>query len=443
MMDPRRDLIRRLLFGGLAVLLGVCPAAADAQSKPAPRPATRAAAPTNLAIVPNAIQDLKVPMQITAQGTSEAPHIFVLQDCNGDGYPELEPLKSCKNPLVDKPARFENGWLHAELKFDALPDVPKNKALWVSVCASANVREGCADAYFVVGGERCALWQTVKAVIGGGECDPKLGDLISTSRGGLRIARRFAVRVALVDDGEKGDKAPTARWLDGGADATGVAWKDEHTLLVTRAAPREASSARTTTWKEGDAGLWELPLDKGEARKVWAPPSGFKARAALPLRDGATVLVLLEDDKSEAAPHRVVLVRAGKTIQEFDLPVAVIRLLSASADGSDLLGESLGEGGADLVVSRVRLPRGDSYIIPGAGLVRVSLQRPRSGPLAGLAAIDYEDVATRNGWDIALVDGNAQAVREIAVAQGDSWAPAWSPSGRWLAWLEEMTGEKR
>lgn len=63
-------------------------------------------------------------------------------------------------------------------------------------------------------------------------------------------------------------------------------------------------------------------------------------------------------------------------------------------------------------------------------------------PARDVVALDYEDVTSDNGWDLALVDGQGQGIARISMGDGDAWLPAWSPDGKQLAFLEEVSQPK-
>src|SRR5436305_2467319 len=228
--------------------------------------------PKGLEIVPNAIQDLEQSMIIRVTGipSGETVHLQVLQDCNGDDRPDPQGMANCKSPLRewDSPQAGAEGVIdHLDLKTLGNTDFLENHKLWLR--ATRKGSNQAVDALFGLVKDPCTFWQSLLATFKPGPC--RLGRLMQAllqHRGAaiMKSPDRFEVR--RLDLGKEPFR-PIA--VPGTPGATGLAWLNDKTLLVT-VAPAT-----------GPSRLLRVPLSGGDAKVLWEGTAGDARIATAPL----------------------------------------------------------------------------------------------------------------------------------------------------------------
>lgn len=152
----------------------------DASELPDPGP------PAWLEVEPVAIQrnDDHVTVEVGGIPQGGVVKLQVLQDCNGDGMPELYSVENCRSPLYerDSVAAGSRNIVVDRLAFDHLAKngVPRNTSLWLRVS-----RPGSQQARQVLFGlvdDSCSLWESVIEAFLGGDCNPHLAQALRQHR---------------------------------------------------------------------------------------------------------------------------------------------------------------------------------------------------------------------------------------------------------------------
>jgi hypothetical protein len=390
--------------------------------------------PAGLEVEPNAIQDLTQPMAVRVAGIPRGgtAHLQVLQDCDGDDRPDLHGTADCTSPLYEwdsVPADFDG--VSDRLDFQALrakgKELPLDRRLWLRAS-----RGGSSQALYALFGlvkDPCTLWQSVLATFQRGPCRLGLTQALLQHRGAASwTLGRYEVR--RLDLGTEPFR-PAA--VPGTLDATGVAWLEAGTLLVT-VAPRTGPARLLRVPLAGPAEtLWEVPA--GDARPVTAPlalPGGRIAfvRQAL----GASSALLSVWEKGAVDPAR-----------DLALPGGIHQLASVDRGGDQILALALGAEQNRPAFLRIDLA---ARTVENLGFHPALYQAVFGAPgsTAGENAIvAFEDNSGQTGWDLALVDASGKLLKDVQSRPQNDLLPAWQPrlagGAGALAYLAEVGAE--
>ena len=384
---------------------------------------------------PNAIQKPTRPMAITVHGIPEGQTVWleVLQDCDGDDQPERN-VAGCDSPLRGwkSPPAGTGGVVSTRLEVDDLKLLPRNRGLWLRAARDAQTRPA-GQAKFGVMDNPCGLWRTAVQAFFGGVCDPNLSQALRRHRGGdvdLRDltfeVRRLAVPAAPETALEEPVAVPNTRG------ASGVAWLDARTLLVTVTTPAQGEASHPP-------GLYRVSLG-GKAELLWATKEGDAllptAPRALPDDRVAFVRQRLIGEPAANEPAATLNVwRRGELARTIDLPDPIHQLVGADAAGTQVLALTLGTDDNRPTFLRVDLATGEIEDIGyHNGLYHAALRSPAGGP----SVISVEDNAGQSGWFLFLADGQGKWLRDLVKRSQADLLPTWRPDGGEIAYLAQV-----
>ncbi len=415
-----------LIFGTAFILL----AAAQA---PDPGP------PAWVEVDPNAIQNADQPMQIDVGGIPQGQTVTlqILQDCNSDHRPDLRGQGDCKSPLVARNSSKAGSRNRVEdsLDFIALEksgtSLPRNRALWLRASRPGS-QQGVLTLFGLVD-DPCTLWQATLEVFRLGACSKSgVAQALRRHRGPLGFEEKtFEVR--RLDPA--GDAPPVS--IAGTRGATGVAWLNAQTLVVTAA--------------EAGSKLLRVPL-QGEPTVLWKDPAqdGLSAAAPLALPGGpsgekiAFVRQRLPGQESaEGRPVAFLSLWTGGSMDpahDVVLPFRIQQLLASSPDGRQILALSLGIG--ENLPSFLQIDLAERTV-QNLGYSPTLYQIAFRSPETGASVVSFEDVATDHGWDLVLADDKGRLVKDLQARKQDDILPAWQPDGKSLAYLAEIEAKEK
>jgi hypothetical protein len=415
-----------LILGTAFILIAAVPA-----SDPGP--------PAWVEVDPNAIQNADQPMRIDVGGIPQGQTVKlqILQDCNGDHRPDLRGQGDCKSPLYarDSSKAGARNMVEDHLDFNALEksgaSLPRNRALWLRASRPGS-RQGVLTLFGLVD-DPCTLWQATLEVFRLGACSKSgVAQALRRHRGPLGFeAKTFEVRS--LDPAGDAPAVPIA----GTRGATGVAWLDARTLVVTAT--------------EGGSKLLRVPLE-GEPTVLWKDPAqdGLSAAAPLALPGGLSgekiAFVRQRLTGQEFAEGRPVaflsLWADGKIDPAHDvvLPFRIQQLLASSPDGRQILALSLGIG--ENLPSFLQIDLAERTV-QNLGYSPTLYQVAFRSPRAGASVVSFEDVATDQGWDLVLADDKGRLLKDLQARKQDDILPAWQPDGKSLAYLAEIDPKEK
>ncbi len=391
--------------------------------------------PAWVEVDPNAIQNAGQPMRIDVGGIPQGQTVTIqiLQDCNGDHRPDLRGQGDCKSPLYARDSRKAGArnLVEDHLDFTALEKsgatLPRNRALWLRVSRPGS-RQGVLTLFGLVD-DPCTLWQATLEVFRLGACGKSgVAQALRRHRGPLGFEEKtFEVR----NLDPAGDTPPVP--VAGTRGATGVAWLDARTLVVTAT--------------EAGSKLLRVPLE-GEPTVLWKDPGqdGLSAAAPLALPGGKIAFVrqrLSGQESAEGRPVAVLSLWAGGSIdpaQDVVLPFRIQQLLASSADGRQILALSLGIG--ENLPSFLQIDLADRTV-QNLGYSPTLYQVAFRSPATGASVVSFEDVSTDHGWDLVLADDKGRLVKDLQARKQDDILPAWQPDGKSLAYLAEVEAKEK
>lgn len=416
-------MLRELLaFGAAAILIAAVPA-----SDPGP--------PAWVEVDPNAIETVDRPMRIDVGGIPQGRtvRLQILQDCNGDHRPDLRGQGDCRSPLYarDSNKAGSRNLVEDSLDFRALEksgtSLPRNQALWLRASRPGS-RHGILTLFGLVD-DPCTLWQATLEVFRLGSCSKSgVAQALRRHRGPLGFeAKTFEVR--FLDSA--GDAPPVS--IAGTRGATGVAWLNARTLVVT------ATGAGSK--------LLRVPLE-GEPTVLWEDPAqdGLSAAAPLALPGGRIAFVRQRLPGQESAEGRPVALLSlwadGRIDPAHDvvLPFRIQQLLASSPEGRQILALSLGIG--ENLPSFLQIDLAERTV-QNLGYSNTLYQVAFRSPETGVSVVSFEDVSTDHGWDLVLADDKGRLMKDLQARKQDDILPAWQPDGKSLAYLAEVEAKEK
>lgn len=205
--------------------------------------------------------------------------------------------------------------------------------------------------------------------------------------------------------------------------ATGAAWDGPNAVLVTLG----ARSAEPGLYRIDLATLVRTPLykpirDTELVAPLALPSSRDRTSAVVEEREGVSTLLVLS---------------GGKVQRNIPLGASVHQLLRSDPSGQEVLGVRRGLTGVELFT--VALTTG-LEITGGDAPLLLAFMRASSD---GLGVLDYEDVATADGWELLLIDQGGKPLRELLVGPGHDLLPSWRNDGGELLYLGQIDDERK
>jgi hypothetical protein len=391
--------------------------------------------PAWVEVDPNAIQRADQPMRIDVGGIPQGQTVTIqiLQDCNGDHRPDLRGQGDCKSPLYARNSSKSGSrnLVEDSLDFIALEksgtSLPRNQALWLRVSRPSS-QQGVLTLFGLVD-DPCTLWQATLEAFRLGACSKSaVSQALRRHRGPLGFeAKMFEVR--RLDPA--GDAPPAS--IAGTRGATGVAWLDAQTLVVTTA--------------EAGSKLLRVPLE-GEPTVLWqdAAQDGLSVAAPLTLPGDKIAFVrqrLSGQESTEGRPVAFLSLWAdGKIDPAHDvvLPFRIQQLLASSPDGRQILALSLGIGENLPTFLQIDLAE---RTVQNLGYSPTLYQVAFRSPKNGASVVSFEDVSTDHGWDLVLADDKGRLLKDLQARKQDDILPVWQPDGQSLAYLAEVEAKEK
>lgn len=410
-----------LILGTIFILIAAVPA-----SDPGP--------PAWVEVDPNAIETVGQPMRIDVGGIPQGQtvRLQILQDCNGDHRPDLRGQGDCRSPLYarDSSKAGSRNRVADSLDFNVLEksgtSLPRNRALWLRASRPGS-RQGVLTLFGLVD-DPCTLWQATLEVFRLGACSKgSVAQALRRHRGPLGFEEKtFEVRRLDPD----ADAPPVS--IAGTRGATGVAWLDAQTLVVTAT--------------EAGSKLLRVPLE-GEPTVLWQDPAPDGLSAAAPLAlpggpSGETIAFVRQrlpgQESAEGRPVAFLSLWTGGRIDpahDVVLPFRVQQLLASSPDGRQILALSLGIG--ENLPSFLQIDLAERTV-QNLGYSNTLYQVAFRSPGTGVSVVSFEDVSTDHGWDLVLADGKGRLMKDLQARKQDDILPAWQPDGKNIAYLAEV-----
>lgn len=392
--------------------------------------------PAWVEVDPNAIEKIDQPMQINVGGIPQGQTVTlqILQDCNGDHRPDLQGQGDCKSPLYARDSSKADARNRVEdyLDFAALEKsgtaLPRNRALWLRASRPGS-RQGVLSLFGLVD-DPCTLWQATLEAFHLGACSKSaVAQALRRHRGPLGFEEK-TFEVSLLDPAGNAPPVPIA----GTRGATGVAWLNEQTLVVTAT--------------EAGSKLLRVPL-QGEPTVLWKDPApdGLAAAAPLALPGGKIAFVRQRPPGQEAADGPAVAILSlwadGKINRAHDvaLPFRIQQLLTSSPDGRQILALSLGIG--ENLPSFLQIDLAERTV-QNLGYSNTFYQVAFRSPKTAVSVVSFEDVSTDQGWDLVLVDDKGHFMKDLqARKKMDDILPVWQPDGKSIAYLAEVEAKEK
>jgi hypothetical protein len=392
--------------------------------------------PAWVEVDPNAIEKIDQPMQINVGGIPQGQTVTlqILQDCNGDHRPDLQGQGDCKSPLytrdsskADSRNRVEDYLDFAALEKSGTP-LPRNRALWLRASRPGS-KQGVLSLFGLVD-DPCTLWQSTLEVFHLGACSKSaVAQALRRHRGPLGFEEKtFEVR--LLDPA--GGAPPVS--IAGTRGATGVAWLNEQTLVVTAT--------------DSGSRLLRVPL-QGEPAVLWKDPApdGLSIAAPLALPGNKIAFVRQRPPGQESADGPAVAILSlwadGKINRARDvaLPFRIQQLLKSSPDGRQILALTLGIG--ENLPSFLQIDLAERTV-QSLGYSNNLYQVAFRSPKAAVSVVSFEDVSTDQGWDFVLVDDKGHFMKDLqARKKKDDILPVWQPDGKSIAYLAEVEAKEK
>ncbi|MEE8585221.1 MAG: hypothetical protein V3T83_10265 [Acidobacteriota bacterium] len=414
--------------------------------------------PTRLEVEPNAIQRLDRPMYIEVGGVAHGGTVFlqILQDCDGDGQPDTSGKEKCRSPVyerqsveADSDAVVRDRLDFEELKNQHSVEIPSGRTLWLRAYPSKS-SQAYLQVIFGLVIDPCDLWESLKDMFFGGECDPHLAQALRRHRGpaGLEDLTFEVQRVAL----EPENSEPVT--IVGTRGATGVAWLDSGNLLVTLAptAPSEddldleailGEEGEKEPEPEVEPGLYKVPLDGGRREALWkpAPDDDWMPTAPLPLPGGRVAFARQRLARAYEGTAAYVSVAGPDGFQKgVALPYKVHQLVGSDASGRYVLALTLGFGEVRPAFLKVDLKE-ESYEY--VGYHNALYHAAFRSPSGGVSVVAFEDNSGQNGWELVLVDAHGSYSRGVRTREEHDLLPSWKPDGKELAYLAQVAEKSR
>jgi hypothetical protein len=428
---PRRRCPRALCAGAAATLAALV---AEGMARGDPPPAVE--------ITPNAIEKPREPMEIAIQGAPrQTLYLFILRNCDNDwNTPEIIPRGGCDPRILSRPIELDDrGHWNERKLMTAVPASLYGQKLWIRVSPNPDGRWPYGDAMFTMVSEPCSVWDTVVELFSDDRCQADIQKTLRPQMGGSDERPAVAMEVRrLVRDPATGAWSKPER-VPGTRGATGVAWADAQTLLVTVGRVEEdAAAAVDELPRAARPGLYRMDAASGKGELLLSAGDEEILAAPFAVRTDYIVFVRERVVAGRDGTVATLAVRSrGRILREIPLRRTVHQILAADAGKRSVLAYSRWHGVPALL--RIDLRTG---AVTHLGLAEQLFHAVMRAPGGSQAAVALEDNAGYNGWDLILVDEKGHLAEELAVGPGEDLMPAWRPERMELVYLGQAERAK-
>jgi hypothetical protein len=391
-------------------------------------------------ITPNAIQQRDVPMLIDLAGApGQTLYLFILRDCDGNAAtPELRGTERCVTPLHEQMAVLDGtGRRQVELRFEKNLHLPGNQNLWLRASSVPAGDRAYQDAVFGLVDEPCSLWATVISAFGLGSCSSGLGEAFGPQRSHDDQRPAVALEARRLVIPPDGTPAGDPVSVPGTRGATGVAWLDPGTLLVTvGASEQDIVPVDDDAPEPVPPGLYRIDVATGKGQRLVQP--GERETLAAPFALGGDAIVFARESvvvRADGSVATLTVLRGNRVTREIPLRRSIHQILAMDPRGRSVLAYSRWQGIPILL--QIDLLTG---AVADLGFPPQLFHAVMRMPGSSQAVVALEDNAGYNGWDLILVDGSGHLAQELAVGPSEDLMPAWRPGRREIVYLGQ-TGE--
>jgi hypothetical protein len=388
-------------------------------------------------ITPNAIQQRDAPMRVDLVGApGQTLHLFVLRDCDGNAAtPELRGNQGCVTPLHTQTFVLDEiGHRQVELRFDKNPHLPGNQNLWLRVSSVPAGDRAYQDAVFGLVNDPCSLWATIISAFGAGSCSYGVGEAFGPQRSPDDQRPAVALEARRLVIPSDGTPAGNPVSVPGTRGATGVAWLDSGTLLVTVGTSEQDIVPVDDAPEPAPPGLYRIDVAIGKGQRLVQPREG--ETLAAPFALGGDAIVFVRESvgvRADGSVATLTVLRGNGVTREIPLRRSIHQILAADPRGRSVLAYSRWQGIPTLL--RIDLGTG---AVADLGFPPQLFHAVMRMPGSSQAVVALEDNAGYNGWDLILVDGSGHLAQELAVGPSEALMPGWRPGRREIVYLGQV-----
>jgi hypothetical protein len=367
---------------------------------------------------PTGVQRSDVPMKVVIKGAPGAEVTFnVLQSCNGDGRASLTSTGACQSPVYSWKVKLQFRDNDTRLDFTAHPEIPKGVYLTLEAFANGDRANGVLMIFALDQGD-CTLWKTLFDLLRRGTCAPSLQEAFfkTYGPGTPPSLEELAVHIARPDGTDPEILLETEN-------ATGVAWRGNEGLWVTRAASSGAAARRPVPV---ESGLYLYDLSAMQTKKVWA--AGTRTPTApLSLSDGRVAFAL---QASGSRPAEVIVWQDQGPQLRIPVPHNLYRLVAADRTGDRIWGVTLRDDGPRFV----EIDLAERRVVDWAWN-ESAYRAVGSSPDGRAAIVERSNPIGEGDWDLRLITADGE--RDFSATKGPDILAVWQPDGRKVAFLKK------
>lgn len=393
--------------------------------------------PPAVEIMPNAIETPDEPMEIAIHGApGQKLYLFILRNCDNDwNTPEVAPRPGCDPRISTRQIELNaNGQWREHKRIAEVPADLYGQKLWLRVSLNPDGRWPYGDAMFTMVSELCSVWDTVIHLFTHNPCETDIQATLlpqrhhDENRPAVLLEARILTDALAINQWRQPKPVPSTRG------ATGVAWADANTLLVTvghmgtHSTPQGKRSSRTSLLAPG---LYRINTVTNRRKRLARAAEGEILTAPYAVSPEVIVFVRERAMVPEGGTVATLAVwKRGRVLNEFPLRYTVHQILGSSSDRMRVLVYSRWNGIPTLL--QIDLNTG---AVTNFSFVPQLFHAAMRAPGSDKAAIAVHDNAGHDGWDIILTSGNGTLIKDLIVGPGDDLMPAWHPAGNKFAFL--------
>jgi hypothetical protein len=418
----------------------------------------RPRAPQRVQIVPNAIQDPNVPLEVRIQNgePKQQLYLFILRSCDGDdsdpeigmynGKDECEPLWR-KEVTLGIAGDYRDKLPLNELSQNGQPllePLPVNTPLWLRVSATPSGKRYKRDTMFMIAADPCTVWRTLLNPFTRGRCHTGVTQAFMPQKGIVEELPHEALQVRRMDIARwrAGDKRAAMRVVPGTVGATGVQWSGNHQMVVTLRGPtaqeQEAAvlppdKGKPLRWSK--PGLYWIDLRTGKKKQLYQSPEHTIPGA--PYAVSRDCVVFIEDTEYEHGKRSrssLVIWERGRKVRKYPMDRSLHQIFGVDRKNRAIIAYSVWKRSPTVV--RVSLENGDVVNLgDDARLLHALLYSDRNQ--VGVQAIE-NNASEEYGWEMILVDDRGNTAGELLVEKGHDLMPVWRPDEAEIAYLGQV-----